>query len=43
MCNYPLLAKNVIRNVHGMSDSTYHQFLLERKEVILKTLFTNPH
>jgi TetR/AcrR family transcriptional regulator len=39
MCNYPLLAKNVIQNIHGMSDSAYKKFLTERKEIIFSTLF----
>lgn len=39
MCNYPLLAKNVIQNIHGMSDAVYKKFLTERKQVIFSTLF----
>jgi len=39
MCNYPLLAKNVIQNIHGMSDAAYRKFLLERKDIIFSTLF----
>lgn len=39
MCNYPLLAKNVIQNIHGMSDTAYRRFLLERKSVIVDTIF----
>lgn len=42
LCNYPLLAKNVIKNIHGMSDMAYRKFLTERKEVIFHTLF-NEH
>ena len=39
MCNYPLLAKNVLQLIHGMSDTAYRKFLLERKEVIVNALF----
>lgn len=39
MCNYPLLAQNVIQNIHGMSDTAYKKFLTERKQVIFSTLF----
>jgi TetR/AcrR family transcriptional regulator len=39
MCNYPLLAKNILQNIHGMSDAAYKKFLLERKEVIFNVLF----
>lgn len=39
LCNYPLLAKNVIQNIHGMTDANYRKFLLERKTVIFHTVF----
>lgn len=39
MCNYPLLAKNVLQSVHGMSDTTYRKFLQERKRMIYCTIF----
>lgn len=39
MCNYPLLAKNVLQSVHGMSDATYRKFLQERKQMIYRTIF----
>lgn len=39
MCNYPLLARPILQSVYGMSDTAYKKFLLERKEVILNTLF----
>ncbi|MBX2897062.1 MAG: TetR/AcrR family transcriptional regulator [Cyclobacteriaceae bacterium] len=39
LCNYPLLAKNVIQHIHGMSDTAYRKFLTERKEVIFNALF----
>jgi TetR/AcrR family transcriptional regulator len=42
MCNYPLLAKNVIQNIHGMSDAAYKKFLLERKDIIFSTVFNVP-
>jgi TetR/AcrR family transcriptional regulator len=39
LCNYPLLAKSVLKTVHGMTDSTYKKFLSERKKVIFSTIF----
>lgn len=39
LCNYPLLAKSVIQTVHGLSDSAYRRFLVERKKIIYQTIF----
>jgi AcrR family transcriptional regulator len=39
LCNYPLLAKVVLRTVHGMTDAGYSRFLIERKQVIYRTIF----
>jgi TetR/AcrR family transcriptional regulator len=39
LCNYPLLAKSVIQTVHGMSDTAYRKFLMERKRIIYHTIF----
>ena len=39
LCNYPLLAKSVIQTVHGLSDSAYRKFLVERKRIIFRTIF----
>jgi TetR/AcrR family transcriptional regulator len=39
LCNYPLIAKNVLQNIHGMSDTAYRKFLLDRKQVIFATVF----
>jgi TetR/AcrR family transcriptional regulator len=39
MCHYPLLAKAVLKTVHGMTDATYRKFLMERKKVIFATIF----
>jgi TetR/AcrR family transcriptional regulator len=39
MCNYPLLAKSVLQTIHGMTDSAYRKFLIERKQVIYMTIF----
>jgi TetR/AcrR family transcriptional regulator len=39
LCNYPLLAKSVLKTVHGMTDSTYKKFLSERKKIIFSTIF----
>jgi TetR/AcrR family transcriptional regulator len=39
LCNYPLLAKSVIQTIHGMTDSAYRKFLVERKRIIYRTIF----
>ncbi|HEX5167764.1 MAG TPA: TetR/AcrR family transcriptional regulator [Cyclobacteriaceae bacterium] len=39
LCHYPLLAKPVLQAIHGMTDSAYRKFLLERKRIIFKTIF----
>jgi TetR/AcrR family transcriptional regulator len=39
MCHYPVLAKSVIQTIHGMTDTSYKKFLLERKRVIFSTIF----
>jgi AcrR family transcriptional regulator len=39
LCNYPLLAKSVLKTVHGMSDKAYRKFLVERKKIIYETIF----
>jgi TetR/AcrR family transcriptional regulator len=39
MCHYPLLAKSVLQTVHGMTDTAYKKFLLERKQAIFATIF----
>ena len=39
LCNYPLLAKSVIQTIHGLSDSAYRKFLVERKRIIFQTVF----
>ena len=39
MCNYPLLAKPVLKAIHGMTDTSYRKFLQERKKVIFMTIF----
>jgi len=38
-CHYPLLAKSVIQTVHGLTDTAYRKFLVERKHIIFRTLF----
>jgi len=42
LCNYPLLAKTVLQNMHGMSDTAYRKFLLDRKEIIYHAIFHEP-
>jgi TetR/AcrR family transcriptional regulator len=39
LCNYPLLAKSILQIVHGMTDTAYRKFLIERKRVIYLTIF----
>jgi TetR/AcrR family transcriptional regulator len=39
LCNYPLLAKVVLQTIHGMTDTAYRKFLVERKRVIYRTIF----
>jgi TetR/AcrR family transcriptional regulator len=39
LCNYPLLAKSVLKTIHGMTDATYKKFLIERKQIIYMTIF----
>jgi TetR/AcrR family transcriptional regulator len=39
LCNYPLLAKSVLKTVHGMTDAAYKKFLTERKKVIFSAIF----
>jgi TetR/AcrR family transcriptional regulator len=39
LCNYPLLAKSVIQTVHGLTDTAYRKFLVERKRIIFRTIF----
>jgi TetR/AcrR family transcriptional regulator len=39
LCNYPLLAKSILQTIHGMTDTAYRKFLVERKRIIFRTLF----
>ena len=39
MCNYPLLAKSILKSVHGMTDQTYRKFLQDRKKIIYQAIF----
>jgi AcrR family transcriptional regulator len=39
LCNYPLLAKSVIQTIHGLSDTAYRKFLVERKRIIYRSIF----
>lgn len=39
LCNYPLLAKSVIQTIHGLTDTAYRKFLVERKRIIFRTIF----
>lgn len=39
MCNYPLLAKSILKSIHGMSDQSYRKFLQDRKKIIYRAIF----
>ncbi|HEY3402596.1 MAG TPA: TetR/AcrR family transcriptional regulator [Ohtaekwangia sp.] len=39
LCNYPLLAKPVLQAIHGLTDNAYRKFLLDRKQIIFRTIF----
>jgi TetR/AcrR family transcriptional regulator len=39
MCNYPLLAKSILKSIHGMTDQAYRKFLLDRKKIIYRAIF----
>lgn len=39
LCNYPLLAKPVLKAIHGMTETSYRKFLHERKSIIYMTIF----
>lgn len=39
LTNYPFLAKGVFQTIHGMSDTAYRKFLIERKAVIYRAIF----
>jgi len=39
MCNYPLLAKSILKAVHGMTDQSYRKFLQDRKQIIYQAIF----
>lgn len=39
LCNYPLLAKPILKTIHGMTDEAYYNFLSERKRTIYTTIF----
>jgi AcrR family transcriptional regulator len=39
MCNYPLLAKSILKSIHGMSDQAYRKFLQDRKKIIYRAIF----
>jgi TetR/AcrR family transcriptional regulator len=41
MCAYPIIAKPIFQMVHGMSDSDYKKFLLDRKKIIFDTVFNH--
>lgn len=39
MCNYPFLAKSILKSVHGMTDQSYRKFLHDRKQIIYGAIF----
>jgi TetR/AcrR family transcriptional regulator len=41
MCNYPLLAKSILKSIYGMSDQNYRKFLQDRKQTIYRAIFNH--
>ncbi len=39
LCNYPMLAKPILKTIHGMTEAAYDEFLLQRKRIIYMTIF----
>jgi AcrR family transcriptional regulator len=39
MCNYPFLAKSILKSIHGMTDQSYRKFLQDRKKIIYQAIF----
>lgn len=39
MCAYPIIAKPIFQMVHGMTDTEYKKFLLDRKQIIYTAVF----
>jgi TetR/AcrR family transcriptional regulator len=39
MCNYPLLAKSILKSIYGMTDQAYRKFLQDRKKIIYRAIF----
>lgn len=39
LCNYPLIAKPMVQNFFGYDEAAYKKFLLERRNVVLQTMF----
>lgn len=40
LCNYPLIAKPMVQDFFHFDEAAYKKFLLERRNVVLQTLFT---
>jgi AcrR family transcriptional regulator len=39
MCNYPFLAKGILKSIYGMTDQSYRKFLQDRKKNIYRAIF----
>jgi TetR/AcrR family transcriptional regulator len=39
LCNYPLIAKPMVQDFFHFDDAAYKRFLLERRNVVLQTMF----
>lgn len=39
LCNYPLIAKPMVQNFFGYDEAAYKKFLLERRNIVLQTMF----
>ncbi len=39
LCIYPLLANPVLQTIYNMTDESYRQFLIERKQIVFRTIF----
>jgi hypothetical protein len=39
LCNYPLIAKPMVQDFFHFDEAAYKKFLLERRNIVLQTLF----
>lgn len=43
LCNYPLIAKPMVQDLFHFDEAAYKKFLLERRNVVLQTMFRQPN